>query len=269
MRLLLLTAVAALVFTSAASADTTFTDATGENTASADISTAVVSNDPAAHTFKIVAQITNMPALEPNAEIDIVFDSDRNASTGQQGFDYLFGIDSGGWFFSKWDGTQWADVPAVQNLSVNYVNGLLTAVFNESDIAAVQAFTFVVLTFRGSDPANPAIDGGGPWTYTLATLPVAQPVTVKGTTVSAGAPPRAGAKFHIGSFSVNLSDGTSVTATGVKCTATLGGAKLKGAGAGGCTFALPKTAKKKRLVVKVSGAYSGAQISRTVTFVVK
>jgi hypothetical protein len=267
----LLVAVAALVFAGAASADTTFTDAAGEDSAAADLSTVVVSNDPAAHTFKIVAQITNMPTLETNAGIGIAFDSDRNASTGQSGLDYLFSIDPGGWYFDKWDGTQWADVPAVQNVDVSYVNGLLTAVFHESDIAAVQAFTFAVLTARGPDPANPALDTGGPWTYTLAlaTPPVAKQATVTSTSVTVAVPAKAGARFHVGPFKINLSDGTSISATGEKCTATLGGVKLSGTGAGGCMFALPKTAKKKRLVVRVSGAYAGATVSKTVTYVVR
>jgi hypothetical protein len=265
----LLVAVAALVFTGAASADTTFTDATGEDAAAADLSTVVVSNDPAAHTFKIAAQVANMPTLETNAGVVIAFDSDRNASTGQSGLDYLFAVDSGGWSFNRWDGTQWADVPAVNNVAVNYANGLLTAVFHESDIAAVQAFTFVVVTARGTDPANPTLDTAGPWTYTLATLPVAKPATVRSSSVTVLAPPRAGARFRIGPFAVNLSDGTSINATGEKCTATLGGVRLKGAGAGGCTFTLPKTATKKRLAVRVSGAYGGSTISKTVTYVVR
>lgn len=265
----LLVAIGALVFAGAASADTTFTDTTGENPAAADISTAVVSNDPVAHTFKIAAQITNMPTLEPNAEVDIVFDSDRSAATGQQGLDYDFFVSSTGWGFSKWDGTQWVDVPTVKNLSVSYTNGLLTVVFNESNITASQAFSFAVLSLRGPDPANPVIDTGGPWTYTFAAAPVAKPATLTSTTVTVTAPPKAGAKFHLRSFDMNLSDGTSIGATGVKCTATLGGVKLNSTGAGGCTFTLPKTAKKKRLVVRVSGTYAGATVSKTVTYVVK
>lgn len=265
----LLVAAAALVFAGSASADTTFADATGESAAAADISTVVVSNDPAAHTFKIAAQMTNMPTIETNAEVDIAFDSDNNVSTGQQGLDYLFFVDTGGWGFAKWDGTKWADLASVSNLHVNYVNGLLTVVFNETDIAANKAFSFVVITARGPDPAAPVLDTGGPWTYTLAAAPVAKPATVTSSTVTVAAPAKAGARFHVGPFTVNLSDGTAVTATGVKCTATLGGAKVNGAGAGGCIFALPKSAKKKRLVVKVSGSYGRATISKTVTYVVR
>ena len=56
---------------------------------------------------------------------------------------------------------------------------------------------------------------------------------------------------------------------GSKCTATVGGAKLKGTGAGGCTFTLPTKAKGKKLVVTVSGHYGGATLSKTVSYTVK
>jgi hypothetical protein len=263
----LLVAVAALVFVGAAAADTTFTDPTGENAAAADISTTVVSNDPTAHTIKFAVQITNMPTLEPNSEIDVLVDSDKNSATGQQGFDYLFGVDPGGYFFAKWDGTQWSGVPTV-TLDVNFTNGLMTVVTHESDMAIVGGFNFGVITFRGPDPANPITDQAGIYQYTLAAAPVVKPATVKSTTVSATVA-KAGTKFRVGPFQVNLSDGTAVNATGMKCTATLGGVKIKGTGAGGCTFTLPKTAKKKRLAVKVSGVYNGTTLSKSVTYVVK
>jgi hypothetical protein len=271
---LLFVVVAALAFAGNAAADTTFTDPAGETAGSADITTIVASNDATAHTFKITAQ-TNMPTFEPNSEIDVLFDSDNNASTGQQGFDYLFIADSTGAAFGKWDGTKWVDAPA-PTATYQYSNGLLTVQFSETDLglAVGKTFAFGVLTFRGPDPANPIIDSAGAFTYTLAAPaappppPVAKPATVRGTTVAATVP-KAGGKFRVGPFEVNLSDGTVVTATAIKCTAKLGGVTIRGTGAGGCTFKLPKTAKKKRLVVKVSGVYNGARISKTVTYVVK
>jgi len=81
--------------------------------------------------------------------------------------------------------------------------------------------------------------------------------------------PKAGTHVHVGPLAVKLSDGTSVSATSSKCTATVGGAKLKGTGAGGCTFALPQKAKGKKLVVTVSGHYGGATLSKTVAYTVK
>jgi hypothetical protein len=147
-------------------------------------------------------------------------------------------------------------------------------VFNEADmgLAVGKAFSFGLITFRGPDPNAPAVDQAGVFDYTLAAPPVVKPPappTVTSTSVVAAAPPKAGKPFRIGGFGVNLSDGSLVDATGVKCTATLGGVKIKGTGAGGCTFKLPKTAKKKRLVVKVSGVYNGKKISKSVTYVVR
>jgi hypothetical protein len=220
-----------------------------------------------------------MPAFEPNSEIDILFDSDNNASTGQQGFDYIFGADSTGASFDKWDAatSTWVSA-ATPTTRYQYANGLLTFTFSETDLAIAvgKTFSFGVITFRGPDPANPIDDEAGPFSYTVAAAPAPPPPppppvvkpTVTGTTVTATVA-KAGTKFHVGPFQVKLSDGTAINATAVKCAATLGGAKLKGTGAGGCTFALPKTAKKKRLVVKVSGAYAGTTLSKSVTYVVK
>jgi len=271
----LLVAVAALVFAGAASADTTFTDATGENAAAADISTVTVSNDPAAKTITFKEQITNMPTLtEDNAAIEIYFDADHNVTTGRNvgvGVDCYFGVDKDGFYFMKWDGTKFTQVTGL-GLLVSYANGLLSVTLHESDCSFGPTFDFWSTSYRGPDINNPVLDdapdGSGVYAYTLATAPVAKPPVVRGTTVTATVA-KAGAKFRVGPFQVKLSDGTMLNATGVKCTATLGGAKLKGAGAGGCTFALPKTAKKKRLVVKVSGVYNGATLSKSVTYIVK
>jgi hypothetical protein len=168
---LLLVVVGALTLASPALADTTYTDATGEDPAAADIGTIVVSNDATAHTFTVKVQITNMPTLEDNAEIDLLFDADRNTATG--------------------------------------------------------------------------------------------------TTVTVSGPAKAGKKFVVGPFSVNLSDGTSVDLNGLKCSATLGAAKLKGTGKGGCTFTVPKTAKGKKLSVKVTGTSNSVTLSKTLRYVVK
>jgi hypothetical protein len=272
----LVTVLAALVFAGSAVADTTYTDPTGEDAASADIGSIVVSNDPGAHTITFKVQITNMPALEDNAEVDLLVDSDRNATTGASGFDYAFFVDKGGWGFSKWDATtsQFVDVPEVTSLPVNFNNGLLTVTFHEPDLAVTTGFDFAVLTYRGPDPAAPATDqapNSAPiYTYALAAAPAAPATaTVKGTSVSVSAKPVAGKKFTVSSFNVDLTDGTSIELPGKKCTATLGGAKLKGSGAGGCTFALPKTAKGKKLSVKVSAKTSTVTLSKTITYVVK
>jgi hypothetical protein len=138
------------------------------------------------------------------------------------------------------------------------------------------AFDFAVLTFRGPDPANPvtdeAPDAAPLYTYTLETPPPPPPVvtvTIKGTSVAVSGTPTAGRKFVVGPYTAHLSDGTLIKLTGLKCTATLGQVRLRGTGTGGCTFALPKTAKGKKLVVKASAKASSVTVSKTLTLRVR
>jgi hypothetical protein len=273
MKKAVLVALGALALASPAFADQNYTDGTGEDAASADITTIAVANSPAAKTLTLKVQIGNMPTLEDNAAVVVFFDADRNASTGDSGIDYLFYSDKTGYELDKWDGTQFTAVSGF-SAQVAYNAGLLTAVFDPAGMGSPKAFDFGVLTLRGPDPENPALDGAPDgnalYTYILVTPPppVAK-ATVKGSTVTVTPAPKAGKRVKVGPFSVTLSDGTSVSTTGVKCTATVGGAKLKGTGAGGCTFTLPKQAKGKKLVVHVSGRYGAAALSKTVSYTVK
>jgi hypothetical protein len=72
-----------------------------------------------------------------------------------------------------------------------------------------------------------------------------------------------GKTVRISGLGVNLSTGVVTKATGLKCTATLGGKHLAGTGTGGCTFHLPKTAKGKTLLVKVRGSYHATALAKT------
>jgi hypothetical protein len=273
----LLVAIGLLVFASPAFADTSYADPSGENAAAADITSIVVSNDPAAHTVTFKVQVANMPAFEENAFLALAFDSDHNAATGDSdGFDSQFLVGSPGYLFERWDGTQYTQVTGL-GIVVNYQNGLLTAVFHESDLAAtLTTFDFIVLSVRGPDPNNPVVDiapdGPPAYQYTLAAAPAAPPAatpTVQGSTVAFKVAPKAGKKAVVGPLAVKLTDGTSVTATSEHCSGTLGGKHLTGTGTGGCTFTLPKTSKGKRLVVKVTGRYGGSTLSRNLSSLVR
>jgi len=272
MKKAVLVAIAALAFASPAYADQNYTDGSGEDAASADVTSIAVANSPAAKTLTFKVQIGNMPTLEDNALVAVFIDSDRNVATGDSGFDYAFLADNTGYEFDKWDGTQYAAVDPF-TAQVSYSTGLFTASLDPAAFGAPKAFDFAIVTFRGPDPDNPAVDvapdGSGIYTYTpVAGARVVKP-SVKGSTVTVTPVPKAGKRVHVGPLAVKLTDGTSVSATGSKCTATVGGSKLKGSGAGGCTFMLPQTAKGKKLVVAVSGHYGGATFSKTVAYTVK
>lgn len=273
MKRALLVVIGALAFASPAFADQTYTDGTGEDPASADITTIAVANSTAAKTLTFKVQIANMPTLEDNAELVLLFDADRTASTGSGGFDYAFFVDKTGYELDKWDGTQFVTASPF-TAQVSYNAGLLTAVFDPAALGSPKAFDFAVISFRGPDPQNPTVDvapNAAPlYTYTpvAAPPPVVKP-TVAGSSVAVAPTPAAGKRIKVGPLWVKLSDGTSVSTTGVKCTATVGGVALKGSGSGGCTFTLPKTAKGKKLVVHVSGRYGSATLSKTVSYTVK
>jgi hypothetical protein len=283
--LVALAAVAALVLAGAAAADQTFNDSTGETSGSADISSVAVVNDPAGGTITFTVA-TNMTTLEANSEFDVLVDSDQNAATGTSsgGFDYLFGLDPSGYFFAKWNGSAFADA-GVKDPFVTFSNGTMNFKFAAADLGSPTAINFGVLTFRGPDPNNPVIDqapDSGLWSYTFVTAappptttttppppPPPTPVTIDSVTAVYAGVPKHGASFRITKLDVDLSNGVEVKASGLKCSATVGGAHLAGTGAGGCTLHLPKTSKGKKLVVKVSGHYKGKTVSNTIHLTVK
>ena len=109
--------VAAMVLATAASGGTkatTFTDPAGDSGTAPDITTVVVDAD-AAGTIVLAITTANQADLAADGVLDIVFDADRNGSTGSpSGGEYrllIFGQDKT-FDFLHWDGTQWADASA-------------------------------------------------------------------------------------------------------------------------------------------------------------
>ena len=274
--------IAALVFVGVAAADT-YIDSTGEDPASADISTATVTNDPTAKTVSFQVAITNMPSIEDGAAIAIYLDTDLNQSTGSDGFEYAFAYDNTDALLAAWDGAEYNDTGAT-DVTATYTNGVLSVQFLAADIGSPTGFNFQVGTVRGADPNNPSVDQApdtGFWTYTLHTKSTPPPPTTTTTTTTTTPPPKvtvssmhavytgkpkAGKAFVVRGLRVGLSTGTAAAATGVKCTATLAGKALKGTGATGCTFHLATGAKGERLIVHARGKYHVTAVRATVSW---
>ncbi|HEV2591040.1 MAG TPA: hypothetical protein VGU02_04015 [Gaiellaceae bacterium] len=267
------TAAAALLLAGSALADQSYTDSTGEVAGSADISAVAVSNNPTAATVTFTVT-TNLATLDSNSFFGIVLDSDVNASTGVGGFDYLIGMDSTG--AAVINTTTQAGVPETQS---SFSAGVWTITVPAADIGKPTAFNFGAFTDVG-DQNNPIEDDApdnGVFTYTMVQPPPPPPPppapqpkpTVSSVSVKVAGAATHGKSFRISGLSVNLSTGVVAKATGLKCTATLGGKHLAGSGAGGCTFRLPGTAKGKSLVVKVHGAYHSNALAKTYTTKVK
>lgn len=253
---LLSAALAALVLAGVAGADQSYGDGSGEVAGSADIGAVTVSNDLA--TGRVTFQVgTNWPAWDPNTFFAILVDSDQNAATGTAGFDYVLTGD-------RWGGSVVNTVtPHVAQAQSSLAGGVWTITVNSADIGNPQAISFFALTQVGPDQAHPLEDrapDSGTWTYSLVPPPPPAPTVASAAPTWAGRPVH-GKTFRVTGLSVALSDGTQATATGVLCSATLAGKRLAGGGPGACAFRLPKTAKGRRLVVKVAGSYGATSVS--------
>ena len=81
--------------------------------------------------------------------------------------------------------------------------------------------------------------------------------------------PKAGKRFTVTVTGAKLSTGEVVQPDAYRCTATLSGRALKGSGTGGCSWALAKKARGKKLVVDATISYQGASDTFEATYKVR
>jgi hypothetical protein len=264
---------------------TTFTDTAGDGNGAPDVAGATVSNDA---NGQITLQV-NVPGVADLAadEVLLVFlDTDQNPGTGDAqtlGMEYIFLIDgaSHGFGLLQWNGSTFASAPA-GTASVHFSNGPVISI-NRSELggAGVTGFNFWARYGKGA-PADNHFDDApdtGTWNYKLtagatppattppATTPPAAKATVSSIKVlSLPAAPTAGLRFRVLVPSIRLSSGATVHPDSARCVARVTGKILRGTAVGGCTFAIPKTAGGKLLVVQVTIRYKGITKTRAVAF---
>jgi hypothetical protein len=141
---LLLSIGAALALGGAASADQTYSDATGDAGAATDLASMTVRNDLAG---LITIQITTASPIVPNHVFVLGIDSDKNSATGDDGDDYWFyGGPILGTGFFKWNGSGYSEVsPPSFRAGTTSAS---TAVFSISraDLGNTNGFRFWVAT---------------------------------------------------------------------------------------------------------------------------
>jgi hypothetical protein len=157
-----------------------------------------------------------MPNLtEDYATIEIYIDADNNAATGnEKGFECLFGLDKGGWYFGAWDGSKYdrnsADAMAFR---VTYLNGFLSGTMDAGECNLTNHIGFAVASYRGSDPENPIIDtapDSGLYDYVLSTAaPAAQRFAIATSTPQ----PHSSSIFMVTAFGATFTDGTGASSS--------------------------------------------------------
>jgi hypothetical protein len=258
--------VLALALVPAASA-ANYGDATRDATGGAgDITGVTVTGDKG--TGQIVFRITgvNLASSDQNV-LFLDIDSDANPNTGNltdDGSDYSFYLDNGGYDFAHWDGSHWAQT-AYSTVRVFGGASQIMISVNRSELGNTADFNFeataVSFTASGAVAGIDAAPDDGAYNFSLeAGGPQINSVDVQ-TTPSAG--PKAGKKLVIVPTALHLPpDGRLTPATltpeSYTCSATLGGKPLRGGGTGGCTFSIPKKKSRgKNLTVQLTVNYQG------------
>lgn len=275
--------MAALVLVPTASSGN-YTDASGDAFGNAgDITSVTVAGDKGSGqvVFRIIG--TNLASSTSN-NLYIDIDADANPLTGSQrdsGAEYEFAVDDSGYWFDRWDGSQWVEAANATVRVAGDTSELMISV-NRSELGNSTDFNFVVTSLNvtrfvgnvlivtfGMDTAP----DDGAFNYSFeANGPQIDSVDVQ-TTPSTG--PKAGKQFTIAPTALHLPpDGRTKPAPAVpesySCTAKLGAKKLAGSGTGGCTVTVPKKkARGKKLVVQLTVNYQGATKTVPLSFNVK
>lgn len=261
LRLAVLAAAALTVVAVAGAAPTSYLDPSGDNGSAADIG--AVSAELAADGYiHIVPAIANFPGLGADGAVLVGLDTDRSGSTGSnQGADYIAIMDlkslSGG--LLKWNGSDYDAVSGDSRFLVG--SSGIEFHLKPSSVGGATAFNFFVVAATGAGDALQLdfAPDNGTWFFEKPAPAPAVATSAKAT--YAPLAPRAGRAFRVAAATVNLDDDTTAAAQTFRCRATLAGKALRGTGAGGCTFAVPKTAKGKRLVVTVTATYGGRTLT--------
>jgi hypothetical protein len=265
LRVGLLTLVSALILVSASAAQS-FSDPVGD-TEGPDIDSVAITH--AGATLNIDIHIANRATLGAEEAIQVEIDLDSNANTGDDGIDlhalYVEGEPTEVllWQNDDYIETTRATINWTPNTAHVHVPLALVTRAVKVEVAALG----IAEDEDTDDPVAPADDpvdvapDDGAFEYTVATEARR---LIKSTATFAPAQPRAGKAFRLSGVALEFNDVGTVKAT-TTCSAKLAGKKF----GKGCSWKLPKTAKKKALVITVSAAYGGDKYSLTRKFVVR
>jgi hypothetical protein len=247
--MMLFACVQLLLFGAAgANAAQTFTDASGDaKGAAADVTQVAASNDFDGNlTFSIT--FANRTSLDPDDQLFIYLDADKNVSTGPNGTEYAIGVRSTGAELLQGTGSTFAPAPAS---TLGTADGGRTIRINRSDVGATTGFVFYVQSRLVSDgTASDDAPDRGAWAYDLELKPVLATLAAR----FSPAKPKAGKPFRLAATTLRVKDGTRVRADSITCVATLNGRRL----AGRCSWRIPASARGKRLVVILTAHYKAA-----------
>jgi hypothetical protein len=280
----LLTVAACIAAGVASAGESTFTDPAGDSGTAPDLTSVTVGDAGGLLVFKIAGTPV------PSSEITIWLDTDRNRTTGDQGFDVQVGVGqepdgSKYWFSGRWNVSAWQAFDGLAVIAMEYPDRIEIG-FTASQAGITGGFDFELesekLVGDAVEADDYAPEGILPWSYTP--MPVEQPAAPAPTSSKAvratiGKPAIAPLKLHAGKlatvrFAVSWKNGEEPDELTVGCVARYGTKAVKAVGAMGdgtatCKVRLPATPKQGTLRGSISVAGNGLTAKRTYSFPVR
>ena len=250
-------------------------DAIGDTAGVADITSVAVARD-AADRLTFALNVAGHPAMKRGDLFSIGIDADRNLATGTHGRDLVIML---GWpkgdaqptyWVGTWGGSEWEQLDALVEAAYSGSGPRFVVAMDE--IGVGRSFRFDARAERLSAPNRNAVDrapGKG-----LATAAIGVPATIAeigrvwipGTMLA----PEAGKVLRVRGIELAADDTRVDVAPGlgasvmvrpdrVRCSAKIGSTMLRPVGS--CAWRVPGTARGKSLMLKVSVAYRGDEVT--------
>jgi hypothetical protein len=251
---MLATAAVALAL---AAASATYADPAGDAKTAPDVTKVTVGLDGGTGGLSFDVEFAGAEQLALGGGFAVPLDTDRNSGTGDSaGAEYAVVVWAQTALLLKWNGSEMVPF-SHQPLVVARAPGKVTVTLCSCDIGT-QSFGFAVVGFRGSDFDVAPDDGATfpPEVEIQSLLFSPQPLF-----------PKAGRRFTLRPLGIRASGSNEVVPPdSLSCTARLVGKPLRGSGAGGCSWLLPKRARGKKLAVSVAVTYQGKTETFSQTF---
>jgi hypothetical protein len=265
----------------AAANSQSFPDSTGEDANAPDITSVDVSNtDAGLITFHVA--ISNRPTFTSDMILLVFLDTDKNAATGDPqslGSHYAIELDPGAVGLFKWDGTTFSAAPSQASVTFGYDATGATIRVGAADLGGTKAINFGITALSGitvdasgnPDFTNSHVDlapdaGHGFFSYAVLTK-----LTLKQTAfLTSPKPAKAGARFTASLAATESDTAGPVTKGTVTCSATVKGTRIAAThslanGVASCFWKLPKSAKGKTLVGRVTLTVQGTTLTKSFT----
>jgi hypothetical protein len=262
-----------------------FTDPTGDSGNAPDVTSVVVSNDDAG-TIYFRVSVANRSTLGADDLLAVTIDTDANAASGSNDFDFVLSFVSGHAGLVAWNGSAFTAASA-PSLSGSYAASVLTVAINRSELNNTGGFYFgIAASGDGGATTGDVAPDNSLWHYQLSIGPPAAPSSTTTATQTNPGPShnspgltatslyvskaRAGQAFLV-RLVVRRSDNQQPLNAGtVTCSATLASKPLRPAAKTGprggistCLWRLPTNAHGKQLTGTITDTLDAVTVRRT------